>query len=48
MSNPKVTGFIRILNAVRLIFPPLKKLVFEMFWFVCAVIEIIRFLRSLL
>jgi hypothetical protein len=36
------------LNGARRIFPPLKKLLFEVFWFVFATVEIVRFLRSLL
>jgi len=39
---------ITALNRARRIFPPLKKLLFEAFWFVFAAVEIVRFLRSLL
>jgi hypothetical protein len=28
------------------IFPPLKKLLFEVFWFVFAAVEVVRFLRG--
>jgi hypothetical protein len=41
-------GIIAALNQFRRIFPPLKKLLFEAFWFVFALAEIVRFLRSLL
>jgi hypothetical protein len=39
---------IDVLNQLRRIFSPLKKLLFEVFWFVFAAVEIARFLRSLL
>ena len=39
---------IRVVNRARRIFPPPKKLLFEIFWFVFAAVEIVRFLRSLL
>ena len=48
VPNSKLSRLIEILNHIRFIFPPLKKLLFEMFWFVFAVVEIVRFLRSLL
>jgi len=46
--KPTVSGIIAALNQSRRIFPPLKKLLFEAFWFIFAVVEIVRFLRSLL
>ncbi len=45
---PTVSGIIAALNQSRRIFPPLKKLLFEAFWFAFAAVEIVRFLRSLL
>jgi hypothetical protein len=48
VPKPTVSGIIAALNQSRRIFPPLKKLLFEVFWFVFAVVEIVRFLRSLL
>ena len=47
MPDPRIPKFIKILNRLRRIFPPLKKLLFEAFWFVLATVEIVRFLRSL-
>jgi hypothetical protein len=43
----RITSLISILHSARRIFPPLKKLLFEVFWFVFAAVEIVRFLRSL-
>lgn len=48
VPNPKFSTLVEILNDSRRIFPPLKKLLFEIFWFVFAAVEIVRFLRSLL
>jgi hypothetical protein len=48
VPKPTVSGIIAVLNQSRRIFPPLKKLLFEVFWFVFAAVEIVRFLRSLL
>jgi hypothetical protein len=48
MPKPRVSEIIAALNHSRRIFPPLKKLLFEAFWFVFAAAEIVRFLRSLL
>jgi len=48
VPKPTVSGIITALNQTRHIFPPLKKLLFEAFWFVFAAVEIVRFLRSLL
>lgn len=39
--------FIKTIDQARGVFPPLKKLLFEAFWFVFAVVEIFRFLWSL-
>lgn len=39
---------IKAINRLRRIFPPLERLLFKAFWFTFALIEIIRFLRSLL
>jgi hypothetical protein len=43
-----ISGMVAILNQSRRIFPPPEKLLFEVFWFVFAAVEIVRFLRSLL
>ncbi len=48
VPKPTVPGIIAALNQSRRVFPPLKKLLFEAFWFVFAAVEIVRFLRSLL
>lgn len=48
MFNSKISRLIENLNAARFIFPALKGLLFEVFWFLFAVLEIVRFLRSLL
>jgi hypothetical protein len=48
VPKPTVSGVIAALNQSRRIFPPLKKLLFEVFWFVFALTEIVRFLKSLL
>jgi hypothetical protein len=48
VPKPTASRIIAALNQSRRIFPPLKKLLFEVFWFVFAAIEIVRFLRSLL
>ncbi len=48
MAQPKVSRIIAVLNQSRRIFSPLKKFLFEAFWFVFAAVEIVRFLRSLL
>jgi hypothetical protein len=45
---PKIPQIINALNQLRRIFPPLKRLFFEAFWFVFASVEIVRFLKSLL
>jgi len=43
----KLSRLVNILNQTTLIFPPLKRLLFEVFWFLLAVVEIVRFLKSL-
>ena len=48
MPKPRISRMIHALNQSRRIFPPLKKLAFEIFWFVFALVEIVRFLKSLL
>ena len=48
MPKPTVSEIIAALNRSRRVFPPLKELLFEAFWFVFAGVEIVRFLRSLL
>jgi len=48
VPKPTISGIIVALNQLRRVFPPLKKLLFEAFWFVFAAVEIVRFLRSLL
>jgi hypothetical protein len=48
VPNSKISRLIEALNQTRFIFPPLKRLLFEVFWFLFAVVEIVRFLRSLL
>jgi hypothetical protein len=47
VPNLKIPKIIKALDQLRRIFPPLKKLLFEAFWFVFATVEIVRFLRSL-
>ncbi len=47
MLNSKISRTVRILNETRVIFPALKRLLFEVFWFLFAVVEIVRFLRRL-
>ena len=47
VSN-RLTRLIHFLNQLRLVFPALKRLLFEAFWFLFAAVEILRFLRSLL
>jgi hypothetical protein len=47
VANSKILRMTGILNETRFIFPALKRLLFELFWFLFAVIEIFRFLRSL-
>jgi hypothetical protein len=39
VPKPTVSGIIAALNQSRRIFPPLKKLLFEVFWFVFAAVE---------
>jgi len=46
--DPRIPRIIKALNQLRRIFPPLKKLLFEAYWFAFALVEIVRFLRSLL
>lgn len=48
MLNSKISRLIGFLNEARSIFPPLKRLLFEVFWFLFGVVEIVRFLRSLI
>ena len=48
VSNPRIANFIETLKEVRFIFPPLKELLIEIFFLVFAVVEIVRFLKSLL
>jgi len=48
VRKPIISEIVATLNQSRRIFPPLKKLLFEAFWFVFAAVEIVRFLRSLL
>jgi len=36
------------IDQLRRIFPPLERLLFKAFWFLFALVEIVRFLRSLL
>jgi hypothetical protein len=48
VPKPTIPRIIRALNQSQRIFPPLKKLLFEAFWFIFAAVEIVRFLRSLL
>jgi hypothetical protein len=47
VPDPRIPRIINALNQLRRILPPLKKLLFEAFWFVFATVEIVRFLRSL-
>jgi len=46
--DPRITRLVRFLNQLRRVFPALKRLLFEAFWFTFAAVEILRFLRSLL
>lgn len=46
-GKSKISILRQTLHEARLIFPPLKKLLFEIFWFLFAVIEIVRFLKGL-
>ena len=48
MPNPRIASFIAALKEARFIFPPLKELLIEIFFLVFAVVEIVRFLKSLL
>jgi len=48
VADPRITRVICFLNQLRLVFPALKMLLFEAFWFLFAAVEILRFLRSLL
>jgi hypothetical protein len=48
VPNSKISKIIEILEETRFIFPPLKRLLFELFWFLFTAVEILRFLRSLI
>jgi hypothetical protein len=48
VPNPRIASFIAALKEARFIFPPLKELLIEIFFLVFAVVEIVRFLKSLL
>jgi hypothetical protein len=48
VPKPKIPRVVAALNQSRRIFPPLKKLLFEAFWFIFAAVEVVRFLRSVL
>jgi hypothetical protein len=48
VPNPKISRLVETLKEARFIFPPLKELLIEIFFLVFAVVEIFRFLRSLL
>jgi hypothetical protein len=48
VPKPTVSGIIAALNQARRVFPPLKKLIYETFWIVLLLAEIMRILRSLL
>ena len=47
MFDSRIRRFIQVLKELRLVIPPLKKLLFDMVWFLFAVVEIVRFVRSL-
>jgi hypothetical protein len=47
MTESKILRFIKTLKEIRSVLPHLKKLFFELFWIVFAIIEMIRFLKSL-
>ncbi len=47
MPDSRISRAIKALNRARRVFPPLKKLAFEAFWFLFALIEMLRFLKSL-
>jgi hypothetical protein len=48
VPNPKISCLIETLKELRLVLPPLKELLIEIFFLVFAVVEIVRFLRSLI
>ena len=48
MPDSRISRAIKTLNQARLVFPPLKKLAFEAFWLLFALVEMVRFLESLL
>ena len=43
-----MVGSSRAIEQLREIFPPLKRLVFDAFWFAFGLIEVLRFLRFLI
>ena len=47
MVKSKISRIIKVLNETRLIFPALKRLLLEVFWFLFAAIEIVRLLKGL-
>jgi hypothetical protein len=47
MSKPTLP-IISTLKNIRSVLPPLKKLIYEAFWLLVGVIEMVRILRSLL
>jgi hypothetical protein len=48
VPNPRIANLIETLKEARFIFPPLKELLIEIFFLVFAIVEIVRFLRSLI
>ncbi len=48
MPDSRISRAIEALNRARRLFPPLKKLAFEAFWLLFALVEMVRFLKSLL
>ena len=41
----RIARFIGILNSIRLVFEPLKKVTIEVFWYLLVVREILRYLK---
>jgi hypothetical protein len=46
-KTTKILLVVRTLNEATAVFPALKHLLFEAFWFLLALLEIVRFLKGL-
>jgi hypothetical protein len=46
VQDERILRLVTTLNDARAIFPPLKRLLFEAFWFLLALLEIVRFLNG--